>query len=569
MPAGFLYVLINPSIPGLAKVGRTTRSASDRVAELSSATGVPSPFLLAYQQPVADCASAESWVHGELERQGYRHASNREFFNAPLHEIVKIVAQAEAITTPINSGTDTDVARTSAGQYSGTAEELFELARQYATGTSDLLRDDKTALTLFEQAAALGHGMACMMAATRYRCGSGVPADANKALAYYQKAVRDGMWSAEAFIAGLFLDSGQSADAESHWQIFFDSASKEATRMFDESSSEELQSLNDTIFEFGIDYCIAVATGKIDDCVPDRMAREVWQSIEIAIKSRIFEYREDPLASGLNASLLGISQIGDLRAALRYVEKKLEKCINVDLFLRMAESGNAIAQASMAALYELGHGVEQDDVEAAKWLHRAAEQGNVGAQRDLAIKYYQGCGVEQNYDEAARWFLKGAEQNDLNCQFNMGNLFMLGHGVPTSESESFKWFLKAAEHGHVVAQFTTGAMYENGQGVEVDNEAAAKWYTMAAEHENTQAQFQLGQMYEQGRGVEQSYDIALELYQKAANADDVDAQYCLGRMYQNGRGIVADIPEARRWYMTAAANGQPDAMEALAELDAA
>ena len=35
MEPGWGYVLVNSSMPGLAKVGRTTRSPAERVAELS------------------------------------------------------------------------------------------------------------------------------------------------------------------------------------------------------------------------------------------------------------------------------------------------------------------------------------------------------------------------------------------------------------------------------------------------------------------------------------------------------------------------------------------------------
>lgn len=567
MSSGFIYVLINPSIPGLAKVGKTSRNPSNRVAELSSATGVPSPFLLVYQQPVSNCDAAETWVHVQLEGLGYRHASNREFFNAPLHEIVAIVARADAVCAAGRLGTHTEDPWTNPSLSECTAEELFSLANQYATGTADLLRDDRTALALFEQAAAQGHELACVMAATRYRVGSGVRADPHKALTYYRDAVRYGAWFAEAFIAALFMDSGQRSEAESHWNCFFDSASKEAIRALAESSGEG-QSLNETIFEFGVEYCVAAATGKISDCLPARVPQDVWRSIEKAIERRISEPNDTPLGSALHASLFGNSELGDLRAALCFVEDKLENCIDVNLFLQMAEAGNAVAQAGVAAMYELGRGVEQDDAEAVEWLRQSAGQGNLDAQRNLAGKYYQGCGVEQNYEEAAKWFMKGAEQGDLSCQFNVANLFLLGHGVMASESESFKWFLKAAVGGHVNAQFTAGAMYENGQGVDVDDEAAAKWYALAAQHEHPQAQFQLGQMYEQGRGVDQDYRVARELYRKAASSNNINAQYCLGRMYENGTGIARDILEARRWYETAAENGQPSAVDALAELEA-
>lgn len=70
MTAGYLYVLTNPSIANLAKVGKTRREPAQRVAELSSSTGVPAPFILVFQQPVADCDGAEAWVHEALTSRG-------------------------------------------------------------------------------------------------------------------------------------------------------------------------------------------------------------------------------------------------------------------------------------------------------------------------------------------------------------------------------------------------------------------------------------------------------------------------------------------------------------------
>lgn len=104
MANGFLYVLINPAMPGLAKVGKTTRNPSNRVSELSAATGVPSPFILAYQQPVQDCHAAEVWVHAELERNGYRVATNREFFKAPLHETQHCLAVLHPLSLSLTAG---------------------------------------------------------------------------------------------------------------------------------------------------------------------------------------------------------------------------------------------------------------------------------------------------------------------------------------------------------------------------------------------------------------------------------------------------------------------------------
>lgn len=84
--SGYLYLLVNPAMPGFVKVGRTGRDPSTRTSELSAATGVPTPFELVLDVFVSDCVEAERIVHEELTTRGYRVAGNREFFNAPLSE---------------------------------------------------------------------------------------------------------------------------------------------------------------------------------------------------------------------------------------------------------------------------------------------------------------------------------------------------------------------------------------------------------------------------------------------------------------------------------------------------
>lgn len=89
--AGYLYLLINRSMPGLVKIGRTSRAPVDRISELSSATGVPTPFELVYDVLVPDAAAAERAIHDALSTQGHRTSPNREFFEAPIHEVVKMM----------------------------------------------------------------------------------------------------------------------------------------------------------------------------------------------------------------------------------------------------------------------------------------------------------------------------------------------------------------------------------------------------------------------------------------------------------------------------------------------
>lgn len=80
MDSGYVYVLINPSLDGMVKIGKTTRSPEERAKELSQATGTPTPFVVVYKAYFNDCSKAEAYVHTMLEEQGYRVSSNREFF---------------------------------------------------------------------------------------------------------------------------------------------------------------------------------------------------------------------------------------------------------------------------------------------------------------------------------------------------------------------------------------------------------------------------------------------------------------------------------------------------------
>lgn len=78
MSKGYVYVLSNPSMPGLVKVGRTTRSVEGRAKEISDGTGVPLPFDVVGSFLFPDCVAAEAEAHTRLCDK--RLSDNREFF---------------------------------------------------------------------------------------------------------------------------------------------------------------------------------------------------------------------------------------------------------------------------------------------------------------------------------------------------------------------------------------------------------------------------------------------------------------------------------------------------------
>lgn len=52
--------------------------------------------------------------------------------------------------------------------------------------------------------------------------------------------------------------------------------------------------------------------------------------------------------------------------------------------MKAAESGAAEALYDLGLLYSIGHGVEQDNIEAHKWFNLAAMRGMISAQIDRA-----------------------------------------------------------------------------------------------------------------------------------------------------------------------------------------
>lgn len=76
-------------MPGLVKVGRTTRTPEERAAELSSTTGIPTAFLVADAFLFEDCDVAERLVHGKLWHR--RVTTGREFFRATPEEVSAVI----------------------------------------------------------------------------------------------------------------------------------------------------------------------------------------------------------------------------------------------------------------------------------------------------------------------------------------------------------------------------------------------------------------------------------------------------------------------------------------------
>lgn len=94
MAKGFVYILSNAGMPGLLKIGFTTKVPTERAAELNT-TGVPSPFEVEYYCLIEGAAALESVMHRELASA--RHTNDREFFRLSIAAAIQAVEQCAPV----------------------------------------------------------------------------------------------------------------------------------------------------------------------------------------------------------------------------------------------------------------------------------------------------------------------------------------------------------------------------------------------------------------------------------------------------------------------------------------
>ena len=78
MNEGIVYILTNPAMPKMVKIGKTGRQVETRLNDLYT-TGVPLPFECAYAAKVEDMDQVEKAFHRAFEP--YRVNPKREFFS--------------------------------------------------------------------------------------------------------------------------------------------------------------------------------------------------------------------------------------------------------------------------------------------------------------------------------------------------------------------------------------------------------------------------------------------------------------------------------------------------------
>lgn len=81
-----VYILTNPSMRGLIKIGKTEKTVHERAEELYT-TGVPTPFEVAYSIPSEYPEILEDILHKRFKE--YRINKHREFFRYSADKVIE------------------------------------------------------------------------------------------------------------------------------------------------------------------------------------------------------------------------------------------------------------------------------------------------------------------------------------------------------------------------------------------------------------------------------------------------------------------------------------------------
>lgn len=88
-----IYILINESMPGYVKIGKTSTSLEQRIRDLSSSTSIPIPFTCFYACTVANATFVEHQLHDAFDNN--RVNPKREFFQIAPERVVSALKLAE------------------------------------------------------------------------------------------------------------------------------------------------------------------------------------------------------------------------------------------------------------------------------------------------------------------------------------------------------------------------------------------------------------------------------------------------------------------------------------------
>ena len=255
----------------------------------------------------------------------------------------------------------------------------------------------------------------------------------------------------------------------------------------------------------------------------------------------------------------------------------------LDLYLREAETGNALAMYDLGRMYADGLGCDADPEAAYAWYAKAlsAFQGaeakaewkrqrylwyrigkmyaaDLGVEDMDALKMTGEERKEWRYQQAATLLEKAAAVGHKHAQYSLAGLYYHGQGVKQNYKKAYELYERSAKKGNPYAGYALAKMLRDGIGVRINNTLASQYFkdafegfsVMEDESHDDKLQYRLGWMLYTGTGTKKDDALAEEYWKQAAKLENRYAQYALAKLWlDTGTG---DLEQAVEWMKIAA-----------------
>lgn len=355
------------------------------------------------------------------------------------------------------------------------AENLYDLASRNLKANLNV----KESLQWMQQAADMGHCLACHQMALLLEDGKLVKKDREGAIAYARKSAQMDYFQAQQYLGELLQKEGRYEEA-AEW-----------LRKAAEQGVGQAAVLLAQLYEDG-------------QGVPlDRVEAAFWY--KVALKDFFFLNRDAAQQSlqrleGADGYLEQIAQkpVNDFLGVEKLYEKGSvwnlqHEPENIACLIHAAALGDPWSAFLLAKIFcskdAKTYGIYNEELsrkcfhEALPLLEKLAEEGNIRAVESLADLYLDGIKadsgtvlVQANPDKSDKLYLQGAQMGNRECQFLIGKSFRLSGNA----SEALVYLRQAADQGQPAAAYLAGEMLEKGEGGPADKEAAKHYYAIAA-----------------------------------------------------------------------------------------
>jgi TPR repeat protein len=447
----------------------------------------------------------------------------------------------------------------------GDPDAIFQLGKllEFGVGTKP---DQKAANALYLKAADAGYARACLVLGQIYLFGRGLDADLDTARIWFKRAVR---------ILREEAEQGSVQAATDLYIVHYES------KVLEDQSAEGMKWLREAAEkkyprallllgkalaeESGVEGSIKKGLAYIEEAATLHESDAhflLWQMYRAGVGTPPDEKKamaELNLAARYN-NITAMHVLAewyrthpDVDAAEELAAQWYRKAR--DGYLALANRGNFDAMSALVVLYGQGRGVEKDQAEAYRWLHRAAEIGYDKAQFMLANAYENGLGVDRDEKKALSWYKRAAAVNFLPAMIALGAIYEQGVlGASKNLSTANSWYRKAfvetrslAELDNADAQYLLSTYFARGIGTDRSTSESIHWLRKSGENGYLPALMMLGSIYSRGDSVPRDVEEALKWIREAAEQGEPRAQYLLGKAYYDSSALDTDYPESYKW----------------------